>query len=433
MEIKEMLDALELKISTANETKMSAKAKAVFETEIKAIETSIAEKIAAAVKAEHDANEVALKAEQVKFDALKNEVENLDVKLKESKLNNPASATKNYATLLTEALKEKEAELKEFASKKSGSINIDIKAAVPITMLDTLLAVGSASHYSLTTNTGIISPIRKRLLTYLTAVSIGAISVDKPYAMWIEELDEQGIPIMIAEGSAKTQLSVRYEEREKKAKKIGVYSKVSTEMLRFLPQLVSFVMTNLVKRMDIKTEDQLFGGDDTGENLKGITSYATSFAPTADIANKIAFANEFDVLNGIATQVQLALGVSSAVFVNPSTLQAMKAIKDANGRPLYEEYMDILGNGDMVVSGQKIISTPMVPVGQFVGGDLSVVHVGFTENSSIQINLDGNDFTNNLRTILIEQQLVQFVSANDVQCLVQGTFATAIAALKATT
>jgi hypothetical protein len=69
----------------------------------------------------------------------------------------------------------------------------------------------------------------------------------------------------------------------------------------------------------------------------------------------------------------------------------------------------------------------------FFGGDLSVINVGFTGNMTIQIGLDGNDFTNNKKTILVEQELVQFVSANDTQVLVKGTFAAGKAVLEATT
>lgn len=343
--------------------------------------------------------------------------------------------TKSFAEALKDAYNEKGEEIKgilERGGKQNGPLVLNVKAAVTMGDYNTIEAAGSASHYSLTTNTGIISKIRSRILKYLQNVNVGRVAVERPYAMWIEELDEQGTPIFIGEGDAKTQLSVRYEEREKKARKIGVYGKVTTEMLRYLPQLISYIQGNLVKRMDLKTEDQLFAGDDTGNNLAGIDGYATAFAAGGAL-HTIAYANEFDVLNAIATQVELAYGVSSHVFVNPRTMQKMKSIKSTTGEPLYKEYMDILGSGDMVVAGQKIVSTPAVAEGSFVGGDLSVVHVGFTDNASIQIGLDGNDFTNNKKTILVEQELVQFVSANDTQCLVKGTFAAAAFALSSTT
>ena len=91
--------------------------------------------------------------------------------------------------------------------------------------------------------------------------------------------------------------------------------------------------------------------------------------------------------------------------------------------------MDILGGGEMVVSGMKIIPSSMVTAGEFVGGDLKAAHVLFREQANIQIGLDGNDFINNKKTILIESRLVQFVSANEVPLIVKGDFATAIAAL----
>jgi hypothetical protein len=51
----------------------------------------------------------------------------------------------------------------------------------------------------------------------------------------------------------------------------------------------------------------------------------------------------------------------------------------------------------------------------FFGGDLAVIQVGFTGAMTVQIGLDGNDFISNKKTILVEQELVQFVSANDTQ------------------
>jgi hypothetical protein len=50
---------------------------------------------------------------------------------------------------------------------------------------------------------------------------------------------------------------------------------------------------------------------------------------------------------------------------------------------------------------------------------------------TVQIGLDGNDFISNKKTILVEQELVQFVSANDTQVLVKGAFETAKTLLEA--
>ena len=83
------------------------------------------------------------------------------------------------------------------------------------------------------------------------------------------------------------------------------------------------------------------------------------------------------------------------------------------------------------VAGMKVIPTTFVQEGKFVGGDMSVVNVAIREAATIQIGLDGNDFTNNLKTILVEKRLAQFVSGNDTPCIVKGDFADAIADLTA--
>lgn len=351
-----------------------------------------------------------------------------------------ANKSDELAATLEEALfkayVEKADEIRDLVNNKQQKplfLNLNLTKAAVDMGIDTTIASGTSdSHYSLTSNTGIVSVIRKRLMKYLENVSVGAtLSAAKPYAMWIEETDEQGTPIMIGEGDTKTQLSVRYEEREKKAKKIGVHGKVTTEMIRYLSPLLTYIKNNLMKRVQLTVEGQLFDGDDTGDNLAGIDGFATAFSAGA-AASTIASANEFDVLVAVATQCKLAHGVPNGVFINPSTIQAMKAIKNTQGNPLWKDYMDIVSNdGGIRIEGMKVIESTYVTAGEFIGGDLSVIQVQFTDNISIQIGLDGNDFTKNKKTILVEEELVQFVSANDTACLIKGDFTTAKDALAA--
>ncbi len=239
--------------------------------------------------------------------------------------------------------------------------------------------------------------------------------------------------ILIGEGDDKIQLSVRYEEREKKAKKIGVYGKVTTEMMRYLPRLINYIQNNLVKRMDIKTEDQLFNGDDQGDNLAGLLGYATAFDGGAGVAGTglaglVETPNVYDVIRALVLQVQNSYGIATRVFVKTNIPAEMDIAKDSEGRYLIPPFKT--ANGTMV-AGVELVPTLALNSTEFdfVGGDMSVVHVEFLYQTNIQIGLDGNDFTKNLKTILVEQELVQFVSANDTQVLVKGTIEAAKAIL----
>lgn len=340
--------------------------------------------------------------------------------MKMSEPNAANQAVKSLEQALNDAITEKAEEFKKLAE---GEISA-VKAVVNITDATTIDASGSASQYSLTTNTGIISKLRSRLMTYLSNVSIGRMTGNR--VMWIEELDEQGTPIFIAEAATKTKISVRYEERERKSSKIGVHAKVTTEFLRNLPQLVSYVQNNLIKRVDIATEDGLLNGDGTGVNLKGIITYASAFTG-GSLNGTLTAPSPADVFRAVALQVQEAYGQATALFVSPGVLANLDVEKDSNGAYLLPPFRSVDG---VNIAGMRLIPTSGLPAGtDFVGGDLSVVNVAFAAPMTVQVDMSGDDFINNMRTVLVEQELVQFVSANDTQVLVKGDIASAITAL----
>lgn len=427
MEIKEITDAIDLASKSLKDgvdgaKNQAAEALAEAKKAIEAMEAKATKEDISGIKSDLEAK---VKELQDQHDSLS------------TKMNKQTASTgkvKSFTEAFTEAYMEKAAEIKEIIKndgKQNGPLVFEIKDAVTIGDFNTIEAVGSESNYSLTQNTGIISPIRKRALTYLQNVSTGAMA--KPYAMWIEELDEQGTPIFIGEGDGKTPLSVRYEERQMVAKKIAVYGKVTTEFMDDLPQLMSYIQNNLMKRADIVTENGLFSGPGTGDDLKGLDEYATAFTGSG---MAVSNANEFDVLISAILQVKKAFGVPTGFFVNESFLAKMITTKSTYGE--YTEPLAFLGRdneGYTTLQGVRLIGTNALDsLGiDFIGGDLSVVNVLFRQGMRVQIGLDGNDFINNKKTILLEQRLVQFVSANDAQVLVKGTFAAGIVLLEATT
>lgn len=310
--------------------------------------------------------------------------------------------------------------------RKGQDLNFEVKA-VNITE-DTTIIAGSTENV-LTQNTGVISPIRQRTEKYLQAVTTG--TINNRFALWIEETDESGTPVMIGEAAPKTQISVLYVEKTQPVQKIAVYSKVSTELLADLPQLTSFIQNSMLKRVNVAIETQLFSGTGVAPYIKGATEWAASFA-AGSLANTIPYANEIDVIHAVANQVDLAFGTPNAIFVHPDTLNKIFGLKSTTGEPLYKDYMDwsIGGMGrNLVVAGMQVIATPAVTAGTFVGGDMKVLNVLFRESLNIRLTPSGDDPINNLMTLIVEARLVQFASRNDLGCLVEGDFTTAIAAL----
>ena len=376
--------------------------------------------------------DAAVKSED--FDAVKKLAQDLEKEiaaLKETPKNVEETPKSLFGALKAAFTANKDALDAAATDKQEKPFMMQVKAAVTVGVGNTVEAAGSASQVSITQNSGIISALRKRVTRYLgSGISIGSL-VGNSKVMWMEELDEQGNPVFIGEGDTKTQLSVRYEERDKRARKIGVHAKVTTEMMRNLPSLINYIQNNLLRRVDIATENQLFNGDDTGNNLAGILGYATAFSGGGLTTASPAYA---DVFRAIALQGEKAHGMADTVFVRPEILAEMDVEKTDDGHYLMPPFRSPLtGN---TVAGIRLISTTALndtdtPDIDFVGGDLSVVNVLFSDTISVQIGLDGNDFTKNLKTILVEQELVQFVSANDTQVLVKGKMSDALATITA--
>jgi HK97 family phage major capsid protein len=366
---------------------------------------------------------------------LHEDLETLSTQIKKANLKAESVKGKSWDAELVEMWNEKKEEIESIVKsggKMKGPLAFDLKSAVVIGIGNTIDDAGSDSDYSLTDNTGIISPIRKRMMTYLANASTGTMA--KPFAMWIEELDEEGDPIFIGEGDEKTKISVRYEERQAKAKKIAVHSKITTEFMDDLPQLVSFVQNNMMRRLDIATENQLFTGDNIGDNLNGLTEYASAYtggslAGTLDPLTT----NVWDALLGLITQVKEADGIVSGIFVTSGAYAQLLAAKDGEGRNIYPPGVTVNAQGALVAWGVPLIETNADLDGNdFIGGDLSVINVRFRQGMRLQIGTEGSDFIDNVKTILLEQRLVQFISANDTQVLVQGNFVDALVALETT-
>lgn len=369
-------------------------------------------------------NKVSVKVEEA-TKGLKDVVSELELEVKSLKENKVEE--KGFTTIkdaLLDAFEQKRAELDQAINgRQSAPINIEVKAAVSM-QVDNTIGAGTTFN-SITQFTGVVSPIRQRELRYLANVSVGRTTGNQVY--WIEEKDQQGTPIMLGEGDTKTQLSVRYEEATMSVKKIAVYGKVTTEMMADLPQLISYIENNLMKRMDIVAENQLLAGDGLGDNLKGAKTYATAFTGGSS-ALKIDNANEFDVISALSLQCQEANGMPNAVFVHPQTLTLMKTLKSTlDGQYLYPRWADSDG---LLIDGLRVIPSLAVTANEFIGGDLSVLNVLFREELALQIGLDGSDFINNKKTMLVEKRLAQYVSANDTAVLIKGDFTTAKAAIE---
>jgi len=157
---------------------MSMTEQATYLTEKKANELNVR-------KAEIEAAIADAKKEtSSELEVLKAELNSVAVDLKGLK-EAPAKVegSKTIGQALAVALKAAEGDIQKAINGKQETA---IKVAVTMSVDDTIGA--GPTQVTITDNTGIISPIRKRELRYLANVSVGSTIGNR--ALWIEELDE---------------------------------------------------------------------------------------------------------------------------------------------------------------------------------------------------------------------------------------------------
>lgn len=415
---------------------------------VKAVIAEAGEAIKAkAANAETKANEAFEKAESLlksfsgvvtKEDAaeMQKQLDKLDIAMQKNAVDKEVHG-EDFKTAFIKAYEPVRAEIERLKSDPNARLKaplvfeISEKAVGTITLASTIANANSSSQVTISEFTGVVSPIRQRLLVYLSNASVGAIGTQ--YAVWVEEYDQEGTPVMIGEGTEKTQIDVQYKEQRAKVEKIGVHMKVSMEMLEDAAYLASYIQSNGVKRVETVIENQLFTGTGTTPQLAGLVSKSTTFTG-GTMAGSVEAASNWDVIHGIIAQVQAANGSASGVFVETGAYHVMLSVKDSTNQYILPAGVTFNAQGGINAWGVQIIPTNALTGAavDFIGGDLSVINVRLRSGLQVAIGESGDDFIDNLKTVRIEQRLVQFISANDTPVLIKGTFAAAKALLETT-
>lgn len=232
-----------------------------------------------------------------------------------------------------------------------------------------------------------------------------------------------------AEGAAKDQIDNDFVVTSVALVKRAAYFKVSTEMLDDVSFMEGWLRNKLIVRLFLDVDNQVLNGNGTAPNLKGVIDYATAFA-AGTFANTVDSANDADSLVVAANQIRLANHNGAlTIMMHPSDVAALKLVKLSASDKRYVERLMMVGS-QMSLDGIPIIENTNITAGDFLIGDFAKGTIVEKSGIEIEIGLDGNDFTKNMRTILAEWRGQLFVQNNDTTAFVKGTFATTNAALE---
>jgi len=368
----------------------------------------------------------ALKTAQDALDAAKTEAEAtkqslIELATKVEKANKETTHRhSSFADQLEKCLLENADKLKEFKTSKDAKswISMEIKSAGNMTLSH--YTGGTALTDSLDPG---LTPIATRRPFIIQLANTQATSSNT--IRYVEKKNRDGAVTGVAEGNAKPLIDFDLVEVSVSVVKKAAHIKVSKEMMDDIPFIMGEIRGELKTLVDLEVDGDLFSGAGTGTDLRGVTDFATAF-DAGTFAGVVVNAGRTDVLRIAIAQIETALFEPNYILLHPNDVASMELEKSSTGEYVMPPFRSLNG---MQVKGLAVITNTGVTEGTYVVGDFTKMNVKVREGFGVSVGLDGNDFTNNMVTIVGETRLVSYFKSNYAGAFVTGTFATDIAAI----
>ncbi len=244
---------------------------------------------------------------------------------------------------------------------------------------------------------------------------------------WVEQTGVDGAVAGTVEGVLKNQIDFDLVVASEAVKKRTAFIKASTEMLGDIDFMRSEINNELTVRMALDIDDQILNGDNVGQNLNGIITQATAYSAGV-FAATVVDPNLVDVLTTAVDQIVLANHFPTVHVLHHSDLTTLRLIKAGAADGEYVSRIQEVA-GTMMLDGIPVVANNGIAQGEFLTMDGTKDTVFSRGEASIQVGLDSDDFTKNMRTILIEWRGLNRIKGNDTTAFVTGNIAAAIAAL----
>jgi HK97 family phage major capsid protein len=223
------------------------------------------------------------------------------------------------------------------------------------------------------------------------------------------------------EASSKFENAVTFTTANSPVKTIATFIKASRQALDDFAELAGFLQTGLPYYVNKDEEDQLLSGDNTGENLNGLTTQATSF--DTSLLSAAAGYTRIDQVGAAIEQVNAIDEVDPTfIIMNRKDWWKLRRTKDSFGRYILGDPQSI---GNPTLWGLTPVATNAIAQGTFLVGSGNAAATEIRDRMEMQVDIsteDSDNFQRNLVTIRAEKRLVLCVMRP--ASFITGTFAT---------
>jgi hypothetical protein len=242
---------------------------------------------------------------------------------------------------------------------------------------------------------------------------------------YIQETDLQNYTATVLPGATKPRSSTELTTQSKEIVKIATEMTFAEEMLEDFAQYGQYITVTLQDLLNEARNEQILYGSGIGQNLDGLTTFASAFVPGAFGVN----VTRFDILMQAVTQVRKKRYNPTAIVLNPQDY--LDVVSDKNSDGSYHFGAFIFGQNQPSVMGVPIIMHNTMQEGDF----LVVTANGASLWDRLAINVrfydqHGENAVKNLITAVCETRLA--LTPERPNAFVYGDFASALAASSGT-
>ena len=329
------------------QVKLEGKSKEQAENLIKEFKAENEKAIAEAVENGVKSGVDGLKAElEAKLKMAQEHLDNLDIKLQKK-------GGKMEVKSVAEEIKEKKAEIKAVAFSSS-SKDVEIKA------LTTRASVADNAQGFFIPEITQLGHKERTLYNVLPKVSISDSNTGGVvrYRDW-DEATTVRAAAMVAEGAAFPESTAKFAWYSKDLKKVGDTLPVTEEFFEDEAQAASELSMFLGINVNLKIDEQLVNGDNTGQNLEGIITSAPAYTA---VASGIASPNLKDLAIKVKNDITRTRGSKykpDMLLCNSLTMEGLILAKDANNNYIFDENTGTLG-GLFVVVDENVADNTII-------------------------------------------------------------------------
>lgn len=288
-----------------------------------------------------------------------------------------------------------------------GTIKVGVERA-DITSADTTVGAGRSVGTSLVPGARVpgILPLPQRQFTIRDLLAPGQTSSSS--VEYVKETGFTNNARPVTEGTTKPQSDLTFNLYTAPVRTLAHIFKASRQIMDDAPALASYINARATYGLKYVEETQLLNGNGTGQNLNGIMTQATAFAPEFNASDE----TPIDRLRLAVLQVILAEYPATGFVLHPTDWARIELTKDNEGRY-------IIGNAQSPIGpslwGLPVVQTQAMSAGEFLTGAFNMGAQIF-DRMGVEVLLSTEDQDNivkNMVTIRCEERLALAVYRPD--------------------